>query len=106
MGFDQLGEHFRGSANRRVAYVSSNLGRLLNHSESCQVWKVASLLAEALSTIALCWRTTGVKRVRDDSNSFLVCSAFYLQNAAFSEWAMLGSNQRPLPCEGSALPLS
>jgi hypothetical protein len=24
----------------------------------------------------------------------------------FSEWAMLGSNQRPLPCEGSALPLS
>jgi len=22
------------------------------------------------------------------------------------EWAMLGSNQRPLPCEGSALPLS
>ena len=21
-------------------------------------------------------------------------------------WAMLGSNQRPLPCEGSALPLS
>ena len=24
----------------------------------------------------------------------------------FIEWAMLGSNQRPLPCEGSALPLS
>jgi hypothetical protein len=23
-----------------------------------------------------------------------------------SWWAMLGSNQRPLPCEGSALPLS
>jgi hypothetical protein len=31
---------------------------------------------------------------------------FHLQNAAFTEWAMLGSNQRPLPCEGSALPLS
>ena len=30
----------------------------------------------------------------------------YLQNSGFSEWAMLGSNQRPLPCEGSALPLS
>jgi hypothetical protein len=28
----------------------------------------------------------------------------YLQE--LSEWAMLGSNQRPLPCEGSALPLS
>jgi hypothetical protein len=27
-------------------------------------------------------------------------------NGSFSEWAMLGSNQRPLPCEGSALPLS
>ena len=23
-----------------------------------------------------------------------------------SWWALLGSNQRPLPCEGSALPLS
>ncbi len=31
---------------------------------------------------------------------------FSLQNITFSEWAMLGSNQRPLPCEGSALPLS
>src|SRR5215204_5034472 len=31
---------------------------------------------------------------------------FFLQNAIFSQWAMLGSNQRPLPCEGSALPLS
>jgi hypothetical protein len=28
----------------------------------------------------------------------------YLQ--VLYEWAMLGSNQRPLPCEGSALPLS
>jgi hypothetical protein len=25
---------------------------------------------------------------------------FYLQNSAYCEWAMLGSNQRPLPCEG------
>jgi len=24
----------------------------------------------------------------------------------FTKWAMLVSNQRPLPCEGSALPLS
>ena len=28
---------------------------------------------------------------------------FYLQNDTFHEWAMLGSNQRPLPCEGSAI---
>ena len=28
-------------------------------------------------------------------------SEFFLQNSIFSEWAMLGSNQRPLPCEGS-----
>ena len=27
-------------------------------------------------------------------------STFVLQNAASCEWAMLGSNQRPLPCEG------
>src|SRR3712207_6319806 len=31
------------------------------------------------------------------------CSTFYLQNRNLFEWAMLGSNQRPLPCEGSAL---
>ena len=34
------------------------------------------------------------------------CAAFYLQNAAFPKWAMLGSNQRPPPCKGGALPLS
>ena len=32
--------------------------------------------------------------------SYLV---FHLQNAIFLEWAMLGSNQRPLPCEGRSL---
>ena len=32
--------------------------------------------------------------------------ALHLQTVTFIEWAMLGSNQRPLPCEGSALPLS
>jgi hypothetical protein len=26
---------------------------------------------------------------------------FILQNVTFPQWAMLGSNQRPLPCEGS-----
>jgi hypothetical protein len=31
---------------------------------------------------------------------------FFLQKGNFLKWAMLGSNQRPLPCEGSALPLS
>jgi hypothetical protein len=30
---------------------------------------------------------------------------FYLQNAAFSKWAMLGSNQRPPPCKlGQSFP--
>ncbi len=31
---------------------------------------------------------------------------FILQNATFSKWAMLESNQRPPPCKGGALPLS
>ena len=31
-------------------------------------------------------------------------STFVLQNAASCEWAMLGSNQRPLPCECGAMP--
>ena len=29
--------------------------------------------------------------------------AFSLQRRTFPEWAMLGSNQRPLPCEGSTI---
>jgi hypothetical protein len=28
-------------------------------------------------------------------------AAFHLQTGQFGKWAMLGSNQRPLPCEGS-----
>jgi hypothetical protein len=35
-----------------------------------------------------------------------LCFNPFLQTSAFSEWAMLGSNQRPLPGEGSVLPLS
>jgi hypothetical protein len=35
--------------------------------------------------------------------SFQLRLAIYLQNAIFSEWAMLGSNQRPLPCEVSTI---
>src|SRR5215213_2467020 len=31
----------------------------------------------------------------------LVSSTFLLQNVTFLEWSMLGSNHRPLPCEGS-----
>jgi len=31
----------------------------------------------------------------------LLTFTYYLQNIALKEWAMLGSNQRPLPCEGS-----
>jgi hypothetical protein len=29
----------------------------------------------------------------------MFCTALFLQNKGFWEWAMLGSNQRPLPCE-------
>ena len=30
-------------------------------------------------------------------------TAFMLQTRVFSGWAMLGSNQRPLPCEGGSI---
>src|SRR5215217_2685362 len=32
--------------------------------------------------------------------ALLMSIAFYLQNATFSKWAMLESNQRPPPCKG------
>ena len=44
------------------------------------------------------WCTTGVLSARF-LRALLSLPKFLLQNAAFSEWAMLGSNQRPLPCE-------
>jgi hypothetical protein len=43
-------------------------------------------------------RTNAPERVRN----LLLSSAFHLQNEVSWEWAMLGSNQRPLPCEGKA----
>jgi hypothetical protein len=42
-------------------------------------------------------------KVPDTQHSLYLCLAFYLQIEGFREWAMLGSNQRPLPCEGSAM---
>src|SRR5215212_3602123 len=48
------------------------------------------------------WCSIGVDKVGVNPDSFLSLT-FYLQNTAFFKWAMLGSNQRPLPREGSAL---
>jgi hypothetical protein len=59
---------------------------------------VPSLLPESLS--ALLYK--GPASIRHLHGGLL----FYLQINGFCKWAMLGSNQRPLPCEGSALPLS
>ncbi len=39
----------------------------------------------------------------DVSPSLPLILAFFLGISTFSEWAMLGSNQRPLPCESSAI---
>src|SRR5215211_7231614 len=44
-------------------------------------------------------RTMAPERVQD----LLLPSTFYLQNEISWEWAMLGSNQRPLPCEGRSI---
>lgn len=43
-----------------------------------------------------------VSKVTEDSRNFIK-AAFYLQNASFSKWAMLGSNQRPPPCKGGLI---
>src|SRR5215208_4948458 len=45
---------------------------------------------------------TGVEK-SSVSPDLLLALAFCLQNTIFSEWAMLGSNQRPPPCEGSTI---
>src|SRR5215208_4865791 len=58
---------------------------------SC-VYRLASALLHGCRTMAR-------ERVRD----LLLPSTFYLQNEIFWEWAMLGSNQRPLPCEGRSI---
>jgi hypothetical protein len=41
---------------------------------------------------------------QQSSFSALLCDeVILLQISTFSKWAMLGSNQRPLPCEGSKI---
>src|SRR5215204_3436432 len=47
--------------------------------------------------------STVVKRGTAGAPTYLEFHDFYLQIDAFLGWAMLGSNQRPLPCEGSTL---
>src|SRR5215213_3338049 len=47
------------------------------------------------------WCTTGVLQNLYKSRLLSSCT-FFLQNSVFLEWAMLGSNQRPLPCESEA----
>src|SRR3712207_8280173 len=42
---------------------------------------------------------------RSESTAKRPHSRLFLQVHVFGVWAMLVSNQRPLPCEGSALPL-
>ena len=53
---------------------------------------VSSLLENHAAAVLLPSAVSLIQRLRR-------CVAFYLQNAIYLEWAMLGSNQRPLPCE-------
>jgi hypothetical protein len=39
----------------------------------------------------------------EEMPALLRASTFFLQIAVFEEWAMLGSNQRPLPCESTKI---
>jgi hypothetical protein len=45
----------------------------------------------------------GFSRGQGVSPALSLTLTFSLQNSIFPEWAMLGSNQRPLPCEGSTI---
>jgi hypothetical protein len=51
------------------------------------------------------WCTTGAEKAE---TRFQLLYRFFVfpQNAAFSEWTMLSSNQRPLPCEGGSTTIS
>jgi hypothetical protein len=50
---------------------------------------------------AVRWCTSGLQGPGEIS-TLLFAVKFFLQNSIFPEWAMLGSNQRPLPCESEA----
>ena len=62
---------------------------MVTFPQNSYVYRLASALLHGCRALAR-------ERVRD----LLLPSTFYLQNEIFWEWAMLGSNQRPLPCEG------
>jgi hypothetical protein len=61
---------------------------MVTFPQNSYVYRLASALLHGCRALAR-------ERVRD----LLLPSTFYLQNITFYEWAMLGSNQRPLPCE-------
>jgi hypothetical protein len=68
------------------------LGVMVTFPQNSYVYRLASALLHGCRAMAR-------ERVRD----LLLPSTFYLQNITFYEWAMLGSNQRPLPYEGSKI---
>jgi hypothetical protein len=68
------------------------LGIMVTFPQNSYVYRLASALLHSCRTMA-------PERVRD----VLLPSTYYLQNEIFWEWAMLGSNQRPLPCEVRSL---
>ena len=65
---------------------------MVTFPQNSYVYRLASALLHGCRTMAR-------ERVRD----LLLPSTFYLQNEIFWEWAMLGSNQRPLPCKGGKI---
>ena len=58
------------------------------------------------------WRTLGVKIQRKKDLQAQGLNVFFMEKPLFlkvffgfgTQWSRLGSNQRPLPCRGSALP--
>jgi hypothetical protein len=65
----------------------------------------ATLPADYLHTARLEYLCVGVLRVYNSpvfADILLRSYIVFLQMGTLSKWAMLGSNQRPLPCEGES----
>jgi hypothetical protein len=83
-------EVISSSREQAVSRVSNETSRVPNYRPR-GLWRWLSPKTRVAAQ--LLHRGSGI------SWSLFLYPTFYLQNTAFPEWAMLGSNQRPPPCK-------
>gem|GEM_PF-3655835 len=73
------------------------------HLAPAHMRKAVNVVDTLLTLFPTCTTATNYTKTAQETKKSQHCLLTLIE---FIWWAMLGLNQRPLPCEGSALPLS